>query len=126
MSDHADTFGQTTRRAVLGADHVARAAAAKTAFDAPFQQMITDLAWGRLWSDETIPRRERSMLTLAILAATGSEEEIAMHVRATARTGASRSDVAQAFRHVTVYAGVSRANRAFTIAKAASAEMGGE
>ncbi|WP_406676408.1 4-carboxymuconolactone decarboxylase [Roseicyclus sediminis] len=115
--------GMKTRREVLGDAHVDRAEAGKTDFDAPFQEMIAEGAWGRLWSDDTIDRRERSMLTLAILAATGNFEEIPMHVRATARTGASRDDVMQAFLHVAVYAGVPRANHAIKLAKQAFAEM---
>ncbi|KPQ16186.1 MAG: 4-carboxymuconolactone decarboxylase PcaC [Rhodobacteraceae bacterium HLUCCO18] len=115
--------GIKTRRAVLGDAHVDRAEATMTDFDAPFQRMITEGAWGTLWSDDTISRRERSMLTLAILAATGNFEEIPMHVRATARTGATREDVMQAFLHVAVYAGVPRANHAIKLAKATFAEM---
>jgi 4-carboxymuconolactone decarboxylase len=120
--------GMSVRREVLGDAHVDRAEAEATAFDAPFQRMIAEGAWGTLWADDTIPRRERSMLTLALLAATGNFEEIPMHIRATARTGASREDVLQAFLHVAVYAGVPRANRAIKIAKATFAEMaeGGE
>jgi 4-carboxymuconolactone decarboxylase len=115
--------GIKTRRAVLGDAHVDRAEAATTDFDAPFQRLITEGAWGTLWSDDTIGRRERSMLTLAILAATGNFEEIPMHVRATARTGATQEDVMQAFLHVAVYAGVPRANHAIKLAKATFAEM---
>ena len=115
--------GMATRRAVLGDAHVDRAAAATSDFDAPFQRMITEGAWGTLWSDDTISRRDRSMLTLALLAATGNFEEIPMHVRATARTGASREDVMQAFLHVAVYAGVPRANHAIKLAKQTYAEM---
>jgi 4-carboxymuconolactone decarboxylase len=115
--------GMKTRREVLGDAHVDRAEAATTAFDAPFQRMIAEGAWGTLWADDTISRRERSMLTLALLAATGNFEEIPMHVRATARTGATRDDVMQAFLHVAVYAGVPRANRAIKLAKATFAEM---
>tara|TARA_R100000687_G_C6420753_1_gene150865 strand:+ start:709 stop:1068 length:360 start_codon:yes stop_codon:yes gene_type:complete len=112
-----------TRRKVLGDAHVDRAEAGKTAFDVPFQTMITEGAWGTLWSDPTIPLRERSMLTLALLAATGNFEEIPMHVRATRNTGASREEVMQAFLHVAVYAGVPKANHAIKLAKATFAEM---
>ncbi len=115
--------GMETRRAVLGDAHVDRAVDATTDFDAPFQTMITEGAWGTLWSDDTITQRERSMLTLALLAATGNFEEIPMHVRATARTGASKEDVMQAFLHVAVYAGVPKANHAIKLAKATFAEM---
>jgi 4-carboxymuconolactone decarboxylase len=115
--------GMATRRAVLGDAHVDRAEAATSAFDAPFQRMITEGAWGTLWSDDTISRRERSMLTLALLAATGNFEEIPMHVRATARTGASADDIMQAFLHVAVYAGVPKANHAIKLARQTLAEM---
>ena len=118
--------GMATRRAILGDAHVDRAEAATTGFDAPFQAMITEGAWGTLWSDDTISHRERSMLTLALLAATGNFEEIPMHLRATARTGATKEDVMQAFLHVAVYAGVPRANHAIKLAKATFAEMEAE
>ena len=112
-----------TRRAVLGDAHVDGAEANATDFDAPFQRLIVEGAWGTVWSDDTITRRERSMLTLALLAATGNFAEIPMHVRATARTGARPEDVMQAFLHVAVYAGVPAANRAIAIAKDTFAEM---
>ena len=115
--------GMVTRRAVLGDAHVDRAQAAQTPFDAPFQQMITEGAWGTVWSDDTITQRERSMLTLALLAATGNFEEIPMHVRATAKTGASPEDILQAFMHVAVYAGVPKANHAIKLAKQTLSEM---
>jgi 4-carboxymuconolactone decarboxylase len=116
--------GMRTRRSVLGDAHVNRAEANKSSFDDPFQTMITEGAWGTLWSDDTIPKRERSMLTLALLAATGNFEEIPMHIRATANTGAKPQDVLQAFMHVAVYAGVPKANHAIKLAKATYAEMG--
>ncbi len=118
--------GMETRRVVLGDAHVDRAEAAKTPFDEAFQTMITEGAWGTLWARDTIPLRERSMLTLALLAATGNFEEIPMHIRATANTGASQDDVIEAFLHVAVYAGVPKANHAIKLAKTTFAEMEAE
>lgn len=115
--------GMKTRREVLGDAHVDRAEASKTAFDTPFQTMITETAWGTVWSGGGISRRERSMLTLALLAATGNFEEIPMHVRATVNTGASQQDIMEAFQHVAIYAGVPKANHAIKLAKATFAEM---
>lgn len=115
--------GMTVRRAVLGDAHVDRAEALKTDFDAPFQNLITESAWGTVWASDGITRRERSMLTLALLAATGNFEEIPMHIRATARTGASQRDVLEAFQHVAIYAGVPRANHALKLARQTFAEM---
>ncbi|MGR3571999.1 4-carboxymuconolactone decarboxylase [Brevirhabdus sp.] len=122
MSERYD-LGMDIRRHVLGDAHVDRAEAAKTEFDAPFQTMIAEGAWGTVWASDGITLRERSMLTLALLAATGNFDEIAMHIRATANTGASKRDVLEAFQHVAVYAGVPRANRALKIAKQTYAEM---
>ena len=117
------TTGMETRRRVLGDAHVDRAEAQKSDFDAAFQEMITESAWGTVWASDAISPRERSMLTLALLAALGNFDEIPMHIRATARTGASRQDVAEAFQHVAIYAGVPRANHALKLAKATFAEM---
>ncbi|MCD1627489.1 MAG: 4-carboxymuconolactone decarboxylase [Paracoccaceae bacterium] len=122
MSDRYDK-GMEVRRKVLGNTHVDRAEAAKTDFDSAFQTLITEGAWGNVWASDGISLRERSMLTLALLAATGNFEEIPMHIRATARTGASKRDVLEAFQHVAIYAGVPRANHALKLAKATYAEM---
>ena len=123
MTDARYDKGMETRRAVLGDAHVDRAEAGKSDLDQPFQELITKSAWGTVWASDAISRRERSMLTLALLAATGNFEEIPMHVRATARTGASREDVMQAFQHVAIYAGVPAANHALKLAKQTYAEM---
>lgn len=116
--------GMATRRSVLGDAHVDRAEAAKTAFDAPFQELITEAAWGHVWSRPDWTKRERSMVTIALLAALGQDEEVAMHVRATANTGATQQDIREALLHVAIYAGVPAANHAFKIVKKAYEEMG--
>lgn len=118
--------GMQVRRAVLGDAHVDRAEAAKTPLDQAFQTLITEAAWGTVWASDALTRRERSMLTLALLAGLGNEEELALHLRATVRTGASQSDVMEVFQHVAIYAGVPRANSAIRIAKKIFAEMEGE
>lgn len=118
--------GMAVRREVLGDVHVDRAEAARSELDTPFQTLITEGAWGTVWASDAITRRERSMLTLALLAATGNFAEIPMHVRACANTGASQSDVMEAFQHVAIYAGVPKANHAIKLAKATFAEMEGE
>ena len=115
--------GMVVRRSVLGDPHVDRAEDASTDFDQPFQQLITEAAWGTVWARPNWTLRERSMVTLALLAALGHDEEVAMHVRATANTGASRDDICEAFLHVAIYAGVPAANRAIKIAKQVFAEM---
>jgi 4-carboxymuconolactone decarboxylase len=116
--------GMAVRRAVLGDAHVDRAEAAKTGFDAPFQEFITEGAWGSVWARPELSRRERSLITLALLAALGQWDEVAIHVRATANTGASPAEVREAMLHVAVYAGVPAANHALKIVKETYREMG--
>ena len=127
-AERADRYrlGMATRRAVLGDAHVDRAEAAKTEFDRPFQELITEAAWGHVWSRPNWTQRERSMVTIALLAALGHSEEVAMHVRATANTGASREDICEAMLHVAIYAGVPAANQAIKIAKQVFDEMDGK
>ena len=118
--------GMATRRKVLGEAHVARAEASKTPFDAPFQALITEGAWGTVWSNPQWTLRERSIVTIALLAALGQDNEVAMHIRATRNTGATREDIREALMHVAIYAGVPAANYAFAIAKRTFAEMDAE
>lgn len=120
------TKAMVRRRHVLGDAHVDRARAATTDFDAPFQALITDAAWGHVWARDTIPLRERSMLTIALLAALGNDGELVLHLRATRNTGATEADVQEALLHVAIYAGIPRANHAMRIAKETFAAMAEE
>lgn len=109
--------GMTVRRSVLGNAHVDRANAGKTPFDEPFQTFITEGAWGSVWSRPGLSKRDRSLLTIALMASLGHEEELAMHIRATRNTGASMEEVQETLLHIAVYAGVPVSNTAFRIAK---------
>ena len=115
--------GMAVRRSVLGDAWVDAAEAKKTPFDADFQEFITEGAWGSVWSRPNISKRERSMLTIALLAALGQWDEVAMHTRATVNTGCSREDLREVMFHVAVYAGVPAANHAIKIVKQVFAEM---
>ena len=117
MSEERYEVGLKVRRSVLGESHVDRAEARKTAFDEDFQRFITEGAWGSVWARPGLDRRTRSMLVIALMAALGHEEELAMHIRATRNTGATREDVKEALLMVAVYAGVPAANTAIRIAK---------
>lgn len=122
MADEKYDEGMTVRRAVLGNAHVDRAEANKSEFDADFQRLITEVAWGSVWSRPGLDRKTRHLLTIAMLAALGRENELAMHVRATANTGVSPEEVREVFHQVAIYAGVPAANAAFAIAKKVYAE----
>lgn len=128
VSEPTERFrtGMATRRRVLGGDYVDAATAAMTPFDADFQTFITEGAWGSVWSRPGVSLRERSMMTIALLAALGHDAEVAMHVRATRNTGATADDIKEALLHVAIYAGVPAANHAFKIVKKTYAEMAAE
>lgn len=108
--------GRRVRGEVLGADHVARAEAQQTEFDADFQRFITEVAWGTVWARPDLDRRTRSLVTIAILAALG-REELALHLRASQNLGVDPKEIVEVLLHVAVYAGVPAANHAFTVAK---------
>lgn len=112
------------RRQVLGDAHVDRAVAATTEFTAPFQELITEYAWGGVWARPGLDRRTRRCITLAVLAALRCEDELAMHVRAALRGGLSAEEVAEVLLHTAVYAGVPAANTAFAVAQRVLDEEG--
>lgn len=118
--------GRKTRTEVLGETYVAASDAKRNDFNADFLDFITEGAWGSVWSRPGLTRRERSMITIALLAALGHHEEVAMHVRATANTGATPEDIKEALLHVAVYAGVPAANQAFKVAQETLEQMGGD
>ena len=117
MSDELYKKGMKTRRSVLGNEHVDKAEANKTEFDADFQEYITSNAWGAVWSRPGLTKRERSLIVIALLAALGHDEELAMHIRATKNTGATKEDIKEVLLQTAVYAGVPVSNNAFKIAK---------
>jgi 4-carboxymuconolactone decarboxylase len=110
--------GMRVRREVLGDAHVDAAQVGRTELDADFQDLLTEVAWGGVWDRGGIDRRTRSLITIAILAALGRSDELAMHLRATRNTEATLVEVRETLFHVAIYAGIPAAHAAFEIAKA--------
>lgn len=115
--------GMATRRSVLGADYVDARVANTTPFSEPFQTLITEAAWGHVWSRDNWGKRERSIVTIALLAALGHYEEMVMHINATRNTGATEDDIREALLHVAIYAGVPNANHAMKLAAEALSSL---
>lgn len=115
--------GMSVRRSVLGSAHVDRAEANKTSFDEPFQTFITESAWGSVWSRPGLSKRDRSLITIAMMAVLGHEDELAMHIRATANTGATMFEVREVLLQVAIYGGAPASNNAMKIAKQEYAKM---
>ncbi|WP_189866277.1 bifunctional 3-oxoadipate enol-lactonase/4-carboxymuconolactone decarboxylase PcaDC [Streptomyces poonensis] len=118
--------GMEVRREVLGDAHVDRAQSRQTAFTARFQDFISRYAWGEIWTDPTLARRERSMITMTALVAHGHYDELAMHVRAARRNGLTPEEIGAVLLQTAVYCGVPAANSAFAVAQRVLAEEDGE
>ena len=114
--------GMRVRREVLGDAHVDQATSATTDFTQEFQQLITEYAWGTIWTRPGLDRRSRSMITLTALVARGHYEELAMHVRAARRNGLTVDEIKEVLLQTAVYCGVPDANTAFRIAQAVLAD----
>jgi 4-carboxymuconolactone decarboxylase len=126
MKDPVYEAGLTVRRRILGDAHVNRSIDHATAFDEEFQELITRHAWADIWTRPGLDHRTRSLITIALLAASGSHEELKLHIRATRNTGATPDEVKEVLLQVAVYAGVPAANSAFRVAKSAFEEMAKE
>ncbi|GAB3277818.1 4-carboxymuconolactone decarboxylase [Microbacterium lacusdiani] len=108
--------GMTVRREVLSDAHVDRATANQTELSADFQDFITRVAWGDVWSRPGLDRRSRSIAVLSSLIAHGHHEELAMHLRAAIRNGLTVDEIREVILQSAVYSGVPAANTAFRIA----------
>ena len=106
--------GMAVRRAVLGAEHVDRAPRGR--FHAEFQDLITRYAWGEIWTRRGLPRRTRSLITLAVMVALSRSDELRLHLRAALRNGVTRAEIKEVLLQMAVYCGVPAANSAFHIA----------
>ncbi|WP_144629378.1 4-carboxymuconolactone decarboxylase [Arthrobacter woluwensis] len=115
--------GMAVRREVLGDAHVDRANAAKNEFTEDFQDMITRIAWGGIWTRPGLSRQMRSAVTLTAMVAHGHWEEFAMHVRAALRNGLTREEIKEILLQTAIYCGVPSANTAFKTAQQVFAEM---
>jgi 4-carboxymuconolactone decarboxylase len=114
-----------TRRAVLGDAHVERARAATTPFTAEFQDLITRLAWGEVWTRPGLDHPTRRLLTIAMLIALNRGDEFRMHVRAALEHGLDPELIKEVILQSAVYCGVPAANTAFQIAAEVLAERRG-
>ena len=110
------TKGMKVRRAVLGNAHVDRANADKNSFNSPFQELITRYAWGEIWTRAALPRKTRSLITIAMMVALNRPEELRMHLQAAANNGVTTKEIQEVLLQTAIYCGVPAANSAFHIA----------
>jgi 3-oxoadipate enol-lactonase/4-carboxymuconolactone decarboxylase len=79
--------------------------------------MITEYAWGTVWTRPGLDRRTRSLITITALIARGHHEELAMHLRAARRNGVTMEEIGETLLQSAIYCGVPDANTAFRIAR---------
>ena len=128
MTTDDDTYrhGLRIRREVLGDAHVDRALGSADPLTDDFQELVTRYAWGTVWARDGLGRRDRSLVTLALLTALGRDEELPLHVRGALTNGVTREEIAEVLLHTAVYAGVPAANTAFAVARRTLAEIDGQ
>lgn len=115
--------GMAVRREVLSDAHVDRSVASTTGFTGDFQDFITRVAWGDVWSRPGLDRRSRSVAVLTAMIALGHHEELVMHVRAALRNGLTPDEIKEVILQSAVYCGVPAANTAFRLANEVLAEQ---
>jgi 4-carboxymuconolactone decarboxylase len=93
------------RREVLGDEYVDRAMKNADDFNKPFQEVVSEYCWGLCWSDETLSRRERSILNLGMIAALGKMHEFELHLRGAIRNGLTKEELRAVLIQIAVYCG---------------------
>ena len=109
--------GMKVRREVLGDAHVDKSLKNRNSLNEDFQDLITRYAWGEIWSRPGLPRKTRSMITLAMMVALNRGEEFRMHVRAALNNGVTADEIKEVLLQTAIYCGVPAANHAFAVAQ---------
>ena len=117
MSDGKYVQGMAVRREVLGDEYVDKAINNATDFTKPLQDLVTENCWGEIWTRSAIPKKTRSLITLAFLAALKAPTELKAHVRGALRNGCTIEEIQEVLLQATVYCGVPAGVEAFRAAK---------
>ena len=111
------TDGLAIRRAVLGDEYVDNALNAATDFSRPLQDWLNEHCWGEVWTKPAIPRKTRSLVTIAMLCALKAPQEIKVHVRGALRNGCTVDEIREVLLQAAVYCGAPAGVEAFRAAK---------
>jgi 4-carboxymuconolactone decarboxylase len=115
--------GLKVRREVLGAEYVDKSVASADDFQRHFQEYVTKHCWGAVWTRPGLPRKTRSMLNLAMLAALGRSNELKLHLKGAVNNGVTKEEMAEIFLQVGVYCGAPAALESFKLAKEVFTEL---
>ncbi len=114
--------GLEIRKSVLGKEFVEKSIANATDFNRPLQELVTEYCWGAVWGRDGIPKRDRSLINLAMISALNRPHELKMHVKGALRNGLSRDEIREVLLQVAIYCGVPAAVDSFRVAMEALAE----
>lgn len=117
MSNDKYDEGLEIRRSVLGSEYVDNAIASADEFNQPMQELVTEVAWGTIWSRPGLPRKTRSLLNLAMLSALNRPHELKLHIRGALNNGVTKEEMQEVFLQVAVYCGAPAAIDAFRTAR---------
>ena len=117
MSSDKYKAGMAVRREVLGDEYVDKAVSNTTDFTRPLQDMVTENCWGEIWTRGGLPRRTRSLINIATLAALKASTELKIHVLGALRNGCTVEEIQEVLLQSTVYCGVPSGIEAFRAAK---------
>ena len=109
--------GRKFRREVLGDADVERALAQSNAFNDPLQELVTTYCWGWNWGREGLPKRDRSLINLAMIAVLNRPHELKVHVRGALNNGLSKEEIREVLLQSAIYCGIPAANHAFRLAE---------
>lgn len=109
--------GLQKRKAVLGEEYVNKSLNNANEFNKEFQELVTEYAWGFAWGDETLDKKTRSMLNIAMLAALNRMTEWELHLRGAIRNGVTKEEVRSVLHQVAIYCGVPVGVECFRIAQ---------
>lgn len=87
-------------------------------FAPEFAHFNDDILFGEVWSDEALSLRDRSLITVVALVASGmTDSSLAYHIENAKKNGVTQKEMAAALTHVAFYAGWPKAWAAFRMAK---------
>ena len=109
---------------MLGGEYVDNSIANASDFMVDFQKLVTEYAWGQVWTRPGLSRKTRSMLNLAMLSALGKEHELKLHINGALNNGLSKEQIREVFLQVAIYCGVPAAVVSFRCAKEVFKERG--
>ena len=123
MSKEVFERGLEIRKSVLGAEYVEKSFASADDFNRPMQELVTEYCWGAIWGRDSLPKKTRSIINLAMISALNRPHELKIHVKGALKNGVTKEEIREVFLQVAIYCGVPAGVDSFRIAREAFAEM---